>query len=168
MAAEAADAECCALLLDAGADVHLSVDGEWGTQMRPLHLAVVSTTRSAGALVNTVQLLLSHGADVCAATGDGKTPLHMAVRVDRSDCVLILAPAAAAVHAVDQMTQNDETALLIGAMRGHARCVKALLDYGASAQRSEALQTAREQMLRCSPGSGGRDAYAACCQMLGG
>ena len=60
---------CVALLLEAGADVN-SVDDEHAT---PLHYACTNNETTT-----IIDLLLAHGANVCARTLSGSQPLHRA------------------------------------------------------------------------------------------
>jgi len=76
-AATLGNADCCALLVAAGADVNLAVDNRpeaesYGVEHMPLHPACELGH------VAVVSLLVAAGADVDCRDADGETPLHKA------------------------------------------------------------------------------------------
>jgi F-type H+-transporting ATPase subunit beta len=104
----------------AGASRQPSLPMRWG--YTPLHLAATY------GYITLVDLLLSHGADLDAATC-GETPLHRAVMVDDEAMVTALLQRGALVDAVDG---NGMTPLHRAVINRRPGIVKRLLEHGAS------------------------------------
>ncbi|KAJ8600625.1 hypothetical protein CTAYLR_008984 [Chrysophaeum taylorii] len=82
--------------------------------------------------VDCVRLLLSHGAEVDAATSDtGATPLLAACHTGKFDCAQLLVSAGADVER--RTTDDGSTPLLVAAQNGRTDCVRLLLEMGAFA-----------------------------------
>jgi len=79
-------------------------------------------------ILDAVQALLQHGADVNAASHDGHVPLHDAAArgLVEISTVLLANGADANIQAT-----NGETALLGAAINGHVAVVELLLQHGA-------------------------------------
>jgi beta-lactamase regulating signal transducer with metallopeptidase domain len=105
-------------LLDGGADVNATVDGDGS----PL---IVAAREGEVAIVT---LLLDRGADAnLAVSGDGN-PLIMAAREGHLDIVRMLLDRGA--H-IDQIVPEDENALIQASAEGHLEVVKLLVSRGA-------------------------------------
>jgi hypothetical protein len=107
----------------------------------PLHLAVATDQ------TDIADLLITHGADVSAASSSGFTPLHWAASRDNVDIIRLLLNAGGNVNA---RAQRDITPLHLAVQKNAVRAVRALLEAGAdvaAAGRSELtpLQLAEKQ-----------------------
>jgi beta-lactamase regulating signal transducer with metallopeptidase domain len=117
-AAEAGDTSEISRLLDAGADVNCTINGDGS----PL-IGAARRGRTAA-----VQLLLDRGADPnMPVRGDGN-PLIMAAREGHGDVVALLLDRGAVV---DQVVPDDENALIQASGEGHLDVVKLLVARGA-------------------------------------
>jgi ankyrin repeat protein len=81
--------------------------------------------------VDAVKVLLAAGANPNAKAGDGSTPLHQAVQLQRVDLIRALAEAGASMDAVDK--DNLTPLLLAESQAKKAREAKAPVDTGAPA-----------------------------------
>ena len=84
-----------------------------------------------------VRALVSRGADVNAAQGDGMTALHWAADLGDADMAAILVQGGARVNAVTRL--GAFTALHLAAESAHANVVKVLLDAGADPMAASTL-----------------------------
>jgi len=103
------------------------------SEASPLHLA------SAQGHYDTVELLLSFGADVNARTSYGRTPLERAARNGHAAVVQLLIFRGANVNST---TEGGETPLLIAAGNNHKKVVKILLCHDADVSAASAGFTA--------------------------
>ncbi len=123
-AARAGLAECCLLLLDAGADAN-----ECGG------LPLLSAARCGR--LEAVRTLLSRGADSTRAVGPAGTALHAASAAGHAEVITLLAAAAAAADpeatgAAFLHTDGEWRApLMVAAAHGHGDAVEALVAAGA-------------------------------------
>jgi succinate dehydrogenase flavin-adding protein (antitoxin of CptAB toxin-antitoxin module) len=101
---------------------HRKYSQEVPKQMTGLHLAVHFGVEGI------VQLLLDRGADVKAATEDGRTPLHWASARGHLEVALLLLDRGADVKAADE---DGRTPLHWASARGPLEVVQLLLDRGA-------------------------------------
>lgn len=92
--------------------------------LAPLHWAVAFRRRNK----NTVELLLSKGADVNVKGPSGDTPLYIAVAVHEKNVVELLLAEGADVNA---KTLRGETALHRAALEGHKEIAELLIAKGA-------------------------------------
>jgi len=124
-AAEAGDVAAVAHLLSlpGGAFGPALVEPEVGSQ--PLHLAAACGGEGGDAVV---ALLLERGADVNAATKNGKTPLHEAAGEGHAETVCLLLERGAALEA---RNSAGWSALHWAANAGHVDAARALLQRGA-------------------------------------
>src|SRR5258708_4987063 len=93
--------------------------------LTPLHVA------ADDGKLNTMQLLINHGADVNALDCQGDSPLHKASRITNSDEAEFLVKSGANVNIriIDEF--NDEsTPLHVAAAYGNLNMVQLLIDYG--------------------------------------
>jgi ankyrin repeat protein len=132
-------------------------DCEW--QSVPLVFAAAKGHNS------TVDLLLSHGADVHAADKYGDTPLHWAAYYGRCDAVEQLLSHGADIHAANS---RGVTPLHEAAWEGHSETIELLLSHGADVHaadeygRTYCHSDAAEVLL-----SHGADVHAVDCCRLG-
>src|SRR5688572_22914420 len=85
---------------------------------------------------DAVKALLTNGADVNAAQGDGMTALHWAARNGDAELAQMLLFAGANVKAATRL--GGYTPLMMAADQGHATVIAALLTGGADAKASNA------------------------------
>lgn len=93
------------------------------TRVTPLFVAALE------GMPHIVDALLAHGADACATTDDGATPLHAAVRGGHTACIASLLRHGANVNAATHATHA--TPLHIAACAHDVESVCQLLDAGA-------------------------------------
>jgi hypothetical protein len=103
------------------------------SEASPLHLA------AAQGNYDTIELLLSCGADVNAKTSYGRTPLERAARYGHASVVQLLLFRGANVNTT---TEGGETPLLMAAGNNHKKVVKILLDHDADVTAASAGFTA--------------------------
>ena len=155
-ACKAGRTEAARILLDADADVHAqAADGTTA-----LHAAC-----SILLGVETVELLLRHGAVADAVDGVGRTPLYVACKhgyVGTADALLLEArsstrpvgdPPAADVAGLDVACADGNTPLHAACLSGNVPLVQSLLDRGADKDKlNYAGKSARHLALtRCTP-----------------
>src|SRR5262245_10565702 len=99
----------------------------------PVHDAAMAQQREP------LKTLLTPGADVNAAQGDGMTALHWAARNGDVELTQMLLYAGAKVKATTRL--GGYTALMMAADLGHADVIKALLAGGADAKAANSLGT---------------------------
>jgi ankyrin repeat protein len=121
-AAEGGIPACCELLL-ATVDARLEARDALG--FTPLMLAA-----ETGA-VDSVKLLLQHGADVNAANADGVTPLILASLRQRVDVVVLLLTTGADVNTLES---RGRSALTAAVHTGNTALVQLLLEHNANIQ----------------------------------
>lgn len=116
-AAQKGHPSCVNALLEAGADVNAKdPDG-----CQALHVAKSPAI---------IKALLRHGADINARTDDSiGTPLHIAVRHGRCDCVRTLIEAGANVNARSNIL--GETPLHVAVSKNRLDCARILIEAGA-------------------------------------
>src|SRR5688572_15710605 len=88
---------------------------------------------------DAVKALLTNGADVNAAQGDGMTALHWAARNGDAELAQMLLFAGANVKAATRL--GGYTPLMMAADQGHATVIAALVSGGADAKAANALGT---------------------------
>jgi len=103
-----------------------------------------------------VRALLTGGADVRAAHGDGMTGLHWAAHHGDTQMVRLLVDAGADLEATTRL--GDHTPLHIASRGGHTRAVTALLDAGAN---TNAVTTPGATPLHFAATAGAADALRA-------
>lgn len=103
------------------------------SEASPLHLA------AAQGHYDTIELLLSCGADVNARTSYGRTPLERAARYGHAAVVQLLLFRGASVNST---TEGGETPLLMAAGNNHKKVVKILLHHDADVTAASAGFTA--------------------------
>jgi ankyrin repeat protein len=108
-------------LLRAGADINAR-----GTQgQNALHIAAGNMHR-----LEVLDTLIAQGADLEARDAKGRTPLMFAVESGAARAAENLLAAGAKTDARNAL-ENNETALMIAARKGHADCAVVLLKYKA-------------------------------------
>ena len=146
LAASGKDPHMVKLLLDRGADIH----ARWGeySQNTPLHEACGPRPGSCDDKTispewrEMVEVLLSRGADPNAASQDGQTPLHVALRWDLYDLVPLLLK-----HGADVNRKDDQgvTPLRMARRWGTPRWVARMLqEHAAKGQRAGKLPESRK------------------------
>ncbi|XP_030047750.1 ankyrin repeat and SOCS box protein 10 isoform X1 [Microcaecilia unicolor] len=114
--------DCLRHLLLRGADVDFSPGGQ-----TPLHEACENSC------TESVQLLLSHGANPNAVSEDGYCPLHCCKTTNSIQCAKLLLQYGAHVNV--ETEEEDDTPLHIAARQGLEEHVNLFLDYGASLEK---------------------------------
>jgi hypothetical protein len=115
-------AKVAAVLLDAGADPNIAADEEQHKGLTPLHIAAEQS------MLQTVELLLSKGADIHARTFSETTPFYRAARGGSMSILRRLYRAGSDINA---MTWDGWTPLFEAVICGHLRVVQQLLEWGA-------------------------------------
>jgi ankyrin repeat protein len=109
----------CKLFLENGADPNITTDIEYPL----LHAAAGS-----GFYLNTVALLLNHGADRNLRDRNRRTPLHWAAYHERLEALILLCTSGGEVNARDN---EGHPALYYAALYGTPLVVNVLVEYGA-------------------------------------
>jgi ankyrin repeat protein len=107
--------------------------------------------------LRAVRALLTQGADVSAALGDGMTALHWAAAHGNAELAEVLVYAGARVSAVTRL--GDYTALHLASKGGHAAAVRVLLRAGADAKAQ--TSTGGATPLHFAAGAGSAEAVRA-------
>jgi ankyrin repeat protein len=116
--------ETIEILLDAGADIEFLAKGGKNSG-RPLMMAAKKYNG-----LETVKLLVSHGADVNGADQYGRTALIMAARYGRIETVRFLLSQGANPNAESGM-EKWKTPMIAAQLRGHHDVVAILREAGA-------------------------------------
>jgi len=123
-------AEICGLLIDAGADIHVVIQG-----MTLLHNVALSTgdEKETAELLRTAELLIAKGLDVNARATGGEikdaTPLHAAAGKGNVSVARLLIQKGADVKA--RGFYDSVTALHLAARNGHQNVAELLVAKGA-------------------------------------
>ena len=120
------------MLLDSGSDVHRT---SGPSRFTPLHLAVGSRD------VNTIIMLLEHGASISAINLEEETPIHLAARYSTADILGILLNYVKQASDLDLLNGVGDTALHIAVKNSDSKEVGLLLGKGA-----DLLATNRDDM----------------------
>ena len=100
----------------------------------PLHEVLDIEQACDGA--NIVRMLIKAGADVNWADREGKTPLHKAIRYNRTDLIRTLIDADANVN-LNNIYSKGYTLLTWAIQEGHVDVVEALIKTGASVNKAD-------------------------------
>ena len=114
------------ILLDAGADI----DARDRDLCTPLHRAVMCAQQ-------TMQFLITRGADIESQSASGKRPIHYAAESMMSEAVRMLARKGADVNCVDA---SGSTALHIAAASAYKYHVDFLIGFGAIVEATDAFE----------------------------
>ncbi|KAK0107435.1 Ankyrin repeat domain-containing protein 16 [Cadophora gregata f. sp. sojae] len=117
VAATRGQAEMCEFLIERGCDVNIRTS--YGDEYTPLHNA------AGYGNAETVNILISAGAEIEARNFDGRRPLHMASFKGKDECARELLKAGADIEAVDD---SSWTPLHFAANYGHLQVVEVLLN----------------------------------------
>lgn len=77
------------------------------------------------------ELLLSCGADAGKCDEGNLTPLHLAVFRGRTETVRVILGFPSVVASINEISEDEDTALLLAVQGNHADLVEMLLDFGA-------------------------------------
>lgn len=133
VAAAASDSKACVLLLQCRADVDHPEDAEGAT---PLMHAL-----RAGASLDTVELLLRHGADPGARDLHGGQPLHYSAGGGAAGALAAMAVARLlrARAALDAVDEKGASPIALAGLKGSPEVVRCLLSAGARPQSCRGL-----------------------------